>query len=354
MSERTRQLVLEYGWNTTVYQILNPGISHWFSRGGDGVVGYVRYAGVRIVAGAPVCPEERLEVIAREFEADAGNERVCYFGAEERLEAVCTRRGGYAMLSLGAQPVWTPAGFVAIVEKHASLRAQLNRARNKGVTVERVTAQPANLAELESVLAAWLGSKGLPPLHFLIEPETLSRLDDRQLFIARRQSQVVGFLVASPIPTRQGWLIEQNVRAPGAPNGVSELLVAEAARSMAAAGSEYMTLGLAPLSVHGPPPVQPVPWWIRGLMGWVRAHGRRFYNFKGLDAFKAKFQPMDWTPVYAIGRGETFSPRLLYGIAAAFSGGSPVKTVGGSMIRAALQEVRWLRTKARHSTTARD
>lgn len=36
-----RDLVLRYGWNTLAYQILNPGIAHWFQPGGEGVVGYV-------------------------------------------------------------------------------------------------------------------------------------------------------------------------------------------------------------------------------------------------------------------------------------------------------------------------
>ena len=36
-----RRLVLEHGWNATAYQILNPGIAHWFAREGDAVIGYV-------------------------------------------------------------------------------------------------------------------------------------------------------------------------------------------------------------------------------------------------------------------------------------------------------------------------
>jgi hypothetical protein len=26
-----RELVMTYGWNTTAYQILNPGLRHWFA-----------------------------------------------------------------------------------------------------------------------------------------------------------------------------------------------------------------------------------------------------------------------------------------------------------------------------------
>ena len=50
---RARELVLAYGWNSTSFQIVNPGIKRWFSQDGEAVVGYVPAAGFRIVAGSP-------------------------------------------------------------------------------------------------------------------------------------------------------------------------------------------------------------------------------------------------------------------------------------------------------------
>ena len=37
---------------------------------------------------------------------------------------------------------------------------------------------------------------------FLVEPDTLSMLIDRRVFVAERGGQVIGFLVASPVPLR--------------------------------------------------------------------------------------------------------------------------------------------------------
>src|SRR5690349_12283396 len=48
---KAQELVRQWGWNATAYQIVNPGIEHWFSRGGDAVIGFVRRHGVRVVAG---------------------------------------------------------------------------------------------------------------------------------------------------------------------------------------------------------------------------------------------------------------------------------------------------------------
>jgi len=353
---RARAIVLRYGWNATSYQILNPGIALWFSDGGDAVVGYARAGGVRVVAGAPVCPGERLAAVAAEFEHDAARagDRTCYFGAEARLERVYGADPESAFVVLGAQPVWDPARWPEGVARHASLRAQLNRARNKGVRVTEWAATDARAhPALQRCLTEWLSTRGLPPLHFLVEPDTLDNVADRRLFVAERSGAVVGFLVASPVPARQGWLAEQIVRCHGAPNGTNELMVDAAMHTLAAAGSAYVTLGLSPLSRRAPEPSGVLagrvrhPLWLTLVLRWVRAHGRRFYNFEGLDAFKAKLQPHGWEPIYAISREARFSPRTLYAIAAAFSGGSPVALVARALGRAVAQEVKRLRAGSR-------
>jgi phosphatidylglycerol lysyltransferase len=348
--DRARELVLRYGWNATAYQIVNPGIRQWFSRAGDAVVGYVTRWGVRVVAGAPVCPAARLADVAAEFESDAAGhkERVCYFCAEARLETIYRSVADHSMVLLGSQPVWNPKQWTDIIGAKKSLRAQLNRARNKGVTVEEWPAARAqNSVELHRCLEEWLATRGLPPLHFLVEPETLARLSDRRTFIARRADGVVGFLIASPVPVRRGWLVEQNVRGHGAPNGTTELLLDAAVRTLAAEEAEYLTLGLAPLSDRAGAPATENPFWLRTLLGWVRAHGRRFYNFGGLEAFKTKFQPERWEPVYAIANERRFSPVTLYAVAAAFSDGSPIALLLRAMLKGAGTEFKWLLEKVK-------
>jgi phosphatidylglycerol lysyltransferase len=235
-----------------------------------------------------------------------------------------------------------------MVGEHASLRAQLNRARNKGVAVEawpasRAAADPA----LRRCLAEWLETRGLPPLHFLVETRTLDRVYDRRVFVALREGEVTGFLVASPIPARQGWLIEQIVRGRGAPNGTAELMIDAAVRAVGEDGCHYVTLGLSPLSLRAGGVGSGGPRWLRALLTWMRAHFHRFYNFEGLERFKAKFRPAVWEPIYAIAVGTGFSPRLLHGIAAAFSDRSLASTLARAILSAGRQELRWMGERLR-------
>ncbi|MCG3164228.1 MAG: hypothetical protein JMDDDDMK_05715 [Acidobacteria bacterium] len=350
LPQRARDLVLRYGWNSTAYQIINPGISHWFSKEGDTVIGFAQHYNVRVVAGAPVCAEDRLESVVDEFEREsaAAGMRVCYFCAESRLENLLRDSPRHSMALLGAQPVWQPRLWPNIFKHHASLKAQLNRARNKSVTVsEWPPAKAGSDPALLRCLREWLSTRAFPILHFLVEPMTLARLYDRRVFVAEMNGEIVGFVVASPIPQRGGWLIEQIIRGERAVNGVSELLIDAAVRAMAADGGEFVTLGLSPLSSRAVVEPAPNPVWLRFLLGWVRAHGRRFYNFDGLDAFKAKFQPERWEPVFAIANESRFSPLTLYAVAAAFTQSSPISAISRAILKAARTEIGWLIEKNR-------
>lgn len=340
---KARALVLRHGWNATCYQILNRGMALWFSRQGEGVAGYADWGRMRVAAGAPVCAPERLAAVAAEFEADAraGGRSVCYFAAGSRLESMLGP--GYTRIALGAQPVWDPSAWPGILAARPSLRAQLSRARNKGVQVREWRSDAAaSDPGLRRCLADWLARRRMPPMHFLVEPETLDRLWDRRIFVAECGGKPEAFLVATPVPARKGWLIEQIVRSRAAPNGTAESLVDAAFRAAGVEGFRYFTLGLSPLSGLDRDPGSRGPWWLALIFPWLRLHGSRFYNFRGLERFKSKFAPGDWEPIYAICNESAFRPRTLLAIAAVFGGGSPFLFAFRAALKAAKQEGLWL------------
>jgi phosphatidylglycerol lysyltransferase len=339
---RARALVLAHGWNTTAYQILNPGFNYWFDPRGDAVAGVVPTRSLWVVAGAPVAAGPRLAEVAGRLEADAAaaGARVCYVAAQERLERI-HRRPGSALVHLGAEPCWDPADWGRILSGAPSLRAQVARARNKRVEVAEESWTAPDPA-LEAILREWLDAKGLPPLGFLTTPWLLGRLGDRRLFVARRTGIAVAFAVLSPVPGREGWLVEQIARRPSTPNGVGEQLVDAAFRQIAAEGSRFASLGVVPLSRRASGP-DAAPWWLRGAFAWGRAHGRRFYNFDGLDRFKAKLRPREWQPVYAIFNAPAPTLPLLWGMLEAVVGGSPLRFLGQVLGRAARSEWRMFR-----------
>jgi phosphatidylglycerol lysyltransferase len=349
--DRARELVLSYGWNATSYQVLNPGIDHWFSSAMPAVVGYTRRDRLLLVAGAPACPPKDLPAVCDEFERFARDQDcgVCYVCAEERLRSVFLPSRNHVSVALGAQPVWDPRRWRRLVQGHASLRAQLNRSRNKAVVIEPMAPeQAARHPDLEKVLHEWLRARRLPPLHFLVEPGLLRGVvTDRIVLVAKRDGRTVAFLVASPVAAKEGYLVELLARSPAAPNGTSELLIDAVMERLAREDRGYVTLGLVALADAARAEIRGNPLWLRFLMEFARLHANRFYNFRGLEHFRVKMLPGHWEPIYAISNERRFSVRTLYGIGAAFAGIPPWLAIGIGATKAVRQELQTLLSRAR-------
>ena len=326
---------MRYGWNTMAYQILNPGISLWFSERCDGVIGYVQTRTHVVIAGSPVAAKENIDDVVLEFYryVSLQKKKICFFGAQERIAIILANRAPVSSILLGAQPIWTPKELLASLHTKQSLRAQVLRAKNKSVITELWNERSEiPKSKLYHCLNEWITSRKLPPMHFLVEPNTLEELDDRIVVIARIDQIVVGFCIASPIPLRSGCLIEQIVRGNKAPNGTAELLLERMAAHIHALGSQLVTLGLSPLSQHYTSPFTH-PLWLSTLLKFTRYYGRSFYNFDGLDTFKSKFLPTEWEPVYAITNESSPTISTLYSIATAFSGMSPIRFIGKGLLK---------------------
>jgi phosphatidylglycerol lysyltransferase len=306
-------ILRKYGWNITSFQALEPGLSYWFD-GEDTCVAYMDTGRAWVVAGAPIAAEPQLAQVSDEFcrAAEASGRRVAFFATEHRfLEAA-----GYDSIAIGEQPIWDPADWGDTVATTRSLREQLKRARNKGVTVRRV--EPSEIESpdaplrltIEALIARWIGQKAMPPMGFLVRAHPFSFIHERRTFIAMLAGEVVGFAGAIPVYARSGWFIEDLIRVPYSPNGTVELLVDAAMRDAAALGSKYVTLGLAPLAGA-------VEFWL----STARKYGSALFDFAGLHAFKAKFRPREWASIYlAFPPGED-SVLAIYDSLAAFARG---------------------------------
>ncbi len=299
-----------------------------------------------LVAGAPICQEDQLDETIQAWEAFAEREGLepCYFGAEARLQERLAKSAAHVTVVLGSQPEWHPKQFLDAIQADASLRAQLNRARNKGVKVQEWDrAKAENHPGLRNVLRDWLESRGLPTLHFLVEPETLGDLRDRRIFVAEQAGHILGFVTLCPVPARCGWLTEQFVRGRRAPNGTVELMLYHAVESVAADGAEYVTMGIVPLVSSKEGESSGEPGWLKFLRGWARAHYLRFYNFRGLSEFKAKFHPAVWQPVVVIVKARRFKFWHLRAIGRAFTRTTPELALAKGIAKAVRVEIGRLR-----------
>ena len=286
--ERVLALLQRHGWNSTSFQVLEPGFRYWFD-GDDACVGFVDTGSAWVVAGPPIAPAERLAVVAERFAEvarDAGK-RTAWFGTEPRFRDAT----GWRSLRIGDQPTWSPAAWPATVDASKNLKEQLRRARAKGVAVralERTELAPDHptRSQIDGLIERWLASRPIAPMGFLVQIDPYTFPDERRYFVAERAGKVVAFLGIIPIYARRGWFFEDFLRDPEAPNGTIELLVDAGMRAAAAEDIPIVTLGLVPLAGD-----------VSSFLRAARRLGRSLYDFDGLRAFKAKFKPVSWDPI---------------------------------------------------------
>ncbi len=315
MAARTRvlSLVERHGWNATAFQTLESEYSYFFV-GHDACVAYVDTGRAWVVAGAPLSADAELSSVLRAFcaAASAARRRVCFFGAERRLLDADSLLDA---LPIGEQPVWDPREWSSVLAEKRSLREQLRRCRAKGVSVRELGSAELGSGpirdEMERLTRAWLASRGMAPMGFLVKLEPFTFPEHRRCFVAEQAGRLVAFAGVIPVPARGGFFLEDLVRAPHAPNGTAEALVDAVMRWAAENGCAWLTLGLAPLAGEMPAPLR------------LAKYGTRaFYDFEGLRAYKAKFVPKDWAPIYlAYPKGQGAMITLLDALAAFAPGG---------------------------------
>ncbi len=311
-----RRALRAFGYNATSFQLLERDFRIWQDGHGH-VVAYVDTGGAWVAGGEPLAPESLVHDVAEQFldAAQASGKRAAFFATDGRL--VASPR--FHRLLLGEQPVWDPRLWDETLAGARSLRAQLRRAQHKGVVVRQVSSSDVSQGStlrhaIDALVARWKASRAMAEMGFLVRVEPLLNVDERLVFVAERDGQVVGLLSMAPVYAREGWLFEDLLRDPNAPNGTTELLVDAGMRAAAARNSRWATLGLAPLA-------GPVTPWLKR----VRTLATPFFNFRGLQTFKTKLRPQSWESIWLGIPVTTPAWRALMDALCAFAGGSLIR-----------------------------
>lgn len=263
-----------------------------------GVAVVQRQSDALLVFSDPATPAGRgEEFLARLLEHAQGEDlRLIFYQLSARwIEHL--HEYGFAFFKLGEEAVVELAGFSLEGGERAGLRKTVRRLEGDGITFE-VLEPPhdaALLAACREVSDEWLAHKGITEMQFSVGYFSAAYLQRFPLAVVRdHEKRVLAF--ANVLGLRSGadaTIDFMRYRADGPP-GLMEYLITRLLVHCAEAGYASFTLGMSPLHDVGKR---------RGAALMERAaaalyrHGERFYNYKGLHAFKGKFHPR-WEPRY--------------------------------------------------------
>lgn len=312
-SHTLEEAIRRFGHDTVAFQGLAPGMQAW-SDGAGGWVTYMDTGSAWLAVGSPLCPGDDMSRVARDFVNAARMEgRRAGFCAAEAF----SWEDGFARFPLGQQPIWDPRKWGDVLAGRRSLREQIRRARAKGVRARVVAGEQIAREmrpEIEALREKWLATRRGGALGYLLSVHLFHRHSERFYVVAEQGNRIHALLAAVPVPGRNGFFFEDILRGSDAPNGTVEFLFDATMRALAKEGCGRVTTGLVPFA-------GPLPFALRLL----RRMGGFVFDFDGLHAFRARFAPQSWEPVWFIHPRGTSRLIALWDVAAALTAGRPIQ-----------------------------
>jgi phosphatidylglycerol lysyltransferase len=268
-----------------------------FSEKGDAFIMYGRQGRSWIALFDPVGERQAVPELVWRFVESAriAGCRAVFYQISPSLLSHCADAGLRAF-KLGELAVTDLRTFEMKGGKWANLRQTASRAQRDGLEFEVIPPEnvPDVMDELAAVSNAWLEDHNAKEKGFSLGAFDPDYVSAQPVGILKKDGGIVAFANILITAAKDEGTIDLMRFAPDAPKGSMDFLFVQIMEYLRSEGFSHFNLGMAPLS--GMSKREAAPVWDR-IGSTVFEHGERFYNFKGLRAFKSKFHPQ-WQPRY--------------------------------------------------------
>ena len=226
---------------------------------------------------------------------------------------------GLTLLKLGEEARLPLARFTLAGKARSGLRHAFHKMEKEGCSFEivEVAKVAALLPDLRRVSDSWLSTKHAREKGFSLGFFQPDYLKTTPVALVRRDGALIAFANLWLGAGQEEMSVDLMRFLPEAPNGTMDYLFISLILWGQHQGYRWFTLGMAPLAGLINRPHAPL-WHRAGSL--VYTHGEHFYNFKGLRAYKEKFDPV-WEPRYLASPGGLALPRIMTNLATLISGG---------------------------------
>jgi len=319
--ERSRawEIVRAYGRSSLARYTLLDDKLHFFSTGGS-VISYVIENRVALVLGDPIGPQDDTEPAIIAFkDFCAVNDWIPAFYQIKPDLLNHYDSLGFVKFPIGHEAVVDLSTFTLDGSDNKTLRNSYNKMLRNGykASIQEPPHSPRMLRELRAISDNWLSSRGMKEMGFSLGWFDEGYLNTCPILLVR---DAEGFIDAFANIVTEFQVNEAAVdlmrHRSYSEKGIMDFLFVSLFQWAKEKGISSFNLGLSTFSGIGESPEDPA---LERTLRFLYENIDRFYNFKGLHAFKEKFHP-------------TWAPRYL-----AFLGAGNLPSVSLSLLRASFR-----------------
>lgn len=203
---------------------------------------------------------------------------------------------GLALIKIGEEAKVKLSEFSLEGSAGKDFRYSIKRMEKDGFHFEIMQAEdiPNHIQELKSISDAWLEIKNTKEKSFSMGSFDIEYLTNFTLAIIYKDDQIAAFANVWMADNKEEMAIDLMRYDPNISNTTMEYLFTKLMLWGKENEFQYFSLGMSPLS--GLENRTLAPLWNK-IGSTIFTHGEYFYNFKGLRAYKEKFNPI-WEPRY--------------------------------------------------------
>ncbi len=319
-TDEKKKILEKYGYNTVSYQSLMEGIQSFNVGSIEGFISYTVVKKTYIAIGDPLCSENNMFELTHAFRKYVWEKKgYCTFISVSSVFQKKLDIMGFGTLKIGEEAIFEIEKFTLLGKDMSDVRNMIRRAQKEGVSIRRLETPDINsLWDMEKLNSDWMSTKKVKGFSFLLKLTPFENFEDKIIFLAEKEGNIVGYLSAVPIYQRNGYYFEDIIRSNDAPLGTNQFLVYSSLEYLKEKGYSIASLGTSPL------------WNIQNehqdkfrktqkLLKFIYLHINSFYNFRWLYHFKKNLCPTSWEEKYVAFYPAKLRPRLFLSIAKAYN-----------------------------------
>jgi phosphatidylglycerol lysyltransferase len=229
------------------------------------------------------------------------------------------RQAGFQGLCIGQEAIVDVPSFTLAGGENKNLRTAMNRLTRLNHRAEVIPPPISDdlLAEMRQVSDEWLTLVHGTEMRFSLGWFDEAYLRSGAVIVLRDpEGRLEAFANIVPEYQLSEISIDLMRHRRESENGLMDFLFVSLLQWARAQGYATFNLGLSALAGIGESPEDPA---LERALRYIYEHVSRFYNFKGLHAFKEKFHPQ-WSPRYLVYPGAASLPAVVLALARADAG----------------------------------